>query len=75
MPFEFRSDQGVLRLVYVRDRWRLEFNGLQAGAWPSAEAAVRAIVRQVSGLAAWDALEGVEAASDLLDWTPTGDNL
>lgn len=75
MPYEFRCSEGVLRLVQVRSRWWLEFGGDRAGTWPSADAAVAAVARHASGVALWDALDGIDAPSDLLDWTPTGSQL
>ena len=76
MTYEYRSDEGLIRLVQVGGWWRLEYGGARKGNWPSASAAVAAVSRHASGLEAWDELgDTVEASEDLLDWTPLGENL
>ncbi len=76
MAYEYRSTHGVIRLVRVRSRWRVEFGGAQWGGWPSASDAAAAVVGRASGLAAWDQLGDIgNVPEDLLDWTPLGENL
>lgn len=75
MAYEYRCSHGILRLVEVRRRWRLEFEGDQVGSWPSAQTAALAAARHAFDRAAWGPLNAVEIPEDLLDWTPTGDNL
>lgn len=76
MAYEYRSNEGLIRLVQVCGRWRLEFGGARPGYWTSAAAAAEAVSQHVSGIDAWDELgSAVEASEDLLDWTPLGENL
>ena len=76
MSYEYRSAHGVIRLVRVRGRWRVEFGGARRGDWPSASDAAAAVARRASGLDTWDRVGSPgDVPEDLLDWTPLRENL
>ena len=74
MAYEYPSSAGTIRLIQVRGRWLLHFDGRHAGAWPSADAAAQAVARHRSGLPHWDR-QRTEVPEDLLDWRPLGESL
>ena len=74
MAYEYPTAAGVLRLHRDRRYWFVEFRGARHGAWPSAEAAARAIATDPTGVLAWDNARP-DISSDLLDWRPLGESL
>lgn len=74
MPYEFQTEEGLVRLVRLRGKWVIVFNGDRAGSWASPDDAVQALVQRRSGLAGWDGGR-VTIPSDLVDWRPVGDSI
>ena len=74
MAFEYPTPQGVLRLLRVQRRWAVQYRGYRCGEWHSPDAAVLAVARHQSGLAAWDRQRS-DVSDDLLDWRPLGESL
>ena len=75
MAYEYTCPEGVVRLVKVRRRWKVEFGGDQAGNWTSANAALSALLGRTSGIPALDQLDLVDLPKDLSDWRPLDDSL
>jgi hypothetical protein len=74
MAYEYPTACGVLRLQRLGRRWAVQFEGSRRVAWPTAEAAAKAVARGETGLPAWDAA-WQDVSDDLLDWRPIGDSL
>jgi hypothetical protein len=74
MAYEYPTTTGVLRLINVRGRWLVHFDGRRAGQWPSPDIAARAVALHRSGHPGWDR-HWDDAPEDLLDWRPLGESL
>jgi hypothetical protein len=74
MAYEYRIDQGVVRLVEIRGLWKMEFSRIRFGKWSSADEAAKAVAAGKTGLLQWDS-RSYDVSADLSDWTPTGDSL
>lgn len=75
MAYEYRSRHGMVRLTRAGQTWRVRLGTDQAGDWPSAEAALFALVRQSSGIPRLDHAGYADLPEDLMAWTPLADNL
>jgi hypothetical protein len=74
MAYEYPTACGVLRLQKLGRHWAVQFEGSRRVAWPTAEAAAKAVARRETGLPTWDAA-WQDVSDDLLDWRPIGDSL
>ena len=75
MAFEYRSEAGLIRMFKVRRHWRAAVATEVTGSWASPGQALAAITAQLSGLATLDEAEGLFVPTQLIDWTPTGEDL
>lgn len=75
MSYEYRSRQGLIRLVQVGRTWHVAVGTERNGRWASAEAAASAVRRKSSGIAVLDGAGECDVPDDLLKWTPLADNL
>ena len=74
MAFEYPTSAGVVRLIRTEGRWLLHYAGRRRGAWPSPDAAARAVAQHQTGLPSWDR-KRVDVPGDLLDWRPLAESL
>jgi len=71
MPYEYRSDIGLIVLLRVRTYWHCHFSGARTGRWTSPDLAAAAVATHRTGLTKWDRAKS-PVSHDILDWTPTG---